>query len=497
MLLVICFFAGSKIKVNNKDMKIFISKLGLMIAALAFLSSCGGNNTHTNTKDVPGTPIVSYDTSLKSGVITEKIICKSDGNVSYALYLPSAYKAGTDYPVIYLFDPHADGLLPITKYKDLAEQYGYILIGSNNSKNGVAWDVINQTIKTMMDDSQSRLSIDRNRIYTAGFSGGSRVASSVAIYDGGIRGVIGCSAGFPQLNKQLENKFDFIGIAGNEDFNMTEMKNLDRSLETSGMRHQFIIFNGIHEWCPVDIFKEAFEWIQINEMKDKMIPVNNGMIDEIKSSYLKQIKESEAIGKKYDALILYKRLISYLDGIENVVTYKKSMDSLNNSPDVKNILQLKEESEKKESAMQQEYASEFATKDLNWWTNEVRQLNGVSKQGNSDTYLMNKRLLGFLSLVAYSNANNALNSNQLEKAEMFIKLYAIIDPPNNEHSYMAAVLYAKRNEIDKVFISLNEAVKLGFEDIDRLQNDPVLSKFKDNKSFDSIVNAIKAKQVKK
>src|SRR5450631_85410 len=109
----------------------------------------------------------------------------------------------------------------------------------------------------MMDDSQTRLSIDRNRIYTAGFSGGSRVASSVAIYDGGIRRVIGCSAGFPQLNKKLENKFDFIGIAGNEDFNMTEMKNLNHSLESSGMRHQFIIFNGIHEWCPKEIFNEA------------------------------------------------------------------------------------------------------------------------------------------------------------------------------------------------------------------------------------------------
>jgi predicted esterase len=477
-------------------MKTNIFKFGWMIVGMISLLSCG-NNSNSKVQDLSGATVTSYDTTLKSGVISEKVVCKSDASVSYALYLPTSYNAGTFFPVIYIFDPHASGLLPVSKYKDLAEKYGYIMIGSNNSKNGVAWDAINQTIKTMMDDSQNRLSIDKNRIYTAGFSGGSRVASSVAIYDGGIRGVIGCSAGFPQLNKKLDSRFDFIGIAGNEDFNMTEMKNLDKSLETSGLRHQFIIFNGIHEWCPVETFNQAFQWIQINEMQDKMIPVNNTMIDEIKNSYQKKIKESEASGKKYEAVILYKQLISFLGGLIDVSTYKKSMDSLSNSSEVKNIMQQKEETEKKESAMQQEYAGEITTKDLSWWTNEVRQLNSISKQGNEEKYLMNKRLLGFLSLVAYSQSNNALNSNQLDKAENFIKLYAIIDPPNNEHSYMMATLYAKRNEVDKVFIALNEAVKLGFDDINRLNNDPVLSMFKSNNSYDDVVNAIKAKLVKK
>ena len=473
-----------------------IFKFGWMIGGMIALLSCG-NNSNKTIQDVSNPSMVAYDTSLKSGVITEKIVCKSDASISYALYLPSAYNAGTLFPVIYIFDPHADGLLPVSKYKDLSEKYGFIMIGSNNSKNGVAWEAINQTIKTMMDDSQNRLSIDKNRIYTAGFSGGSRVASSVAIYDGGIRGVIGCSAGFPQLNKKLENKFDFIGIAGNEDFNMTEMKNLDKSLETSGLRHQFIIFNGIHEWCPVEIFNQAFQWILINEMEDKMIPLNNALVDEINNSYQKQIKESEAKGDKYDAVILYKQLISFLGGIIDVSSFKRSMDSLNNTSDVKMIMQQKEEMEKKESAQQQEYASEITTKDLSWWTNEVRQLNSLSKQGNEEKYQMNKRLLGFLSLVAYSQSNNALNSNQLDKSENFIKLYAIIDPPNSEHSYMMATLYAKRNEVDKVFQSLNEAVKLGFDDVDRLNNDPVLSKLKSNKSFEDVVNAIKAKPVKK
>ena len=32
------------------------------------------------------------------------------------------------------FDAHGKGLLPVELYKDEAEKYGYIVVGSNNSK---------------------------------------------------------------------------------------------------------------------------------------------------------------------------------------------------------------------------------------------------------------------------------------------------------------------------------------------------------------------------
>ena len=42
----------------------------------------------------------------------------------------------------------------------------------------------NDLVKALMADTRSRINIDPQRIYTAGFSGGSRVAVSVAIVDG-------------------------------------------------------------------------------------------------------------------------------------------------------------------------------------------------------------------------------------------------------------------------------------------------------------------------
>src|ERR1700735_1842902 len=74
------------------------------------------------------------------GQVIDSVICKADPTQSYALYVPAKGQKEA-LPIIYFFDPHADGALPVKKYKALADAYGFILAGSNNSKNGNDWSV--------------------------------------------------------------------------------------------------------------------------------------------------------------------------------------------------------------------------------------------------------------------------------------------------------------------------------------------------------------------
>ena len=53
--------------------------------------------------------------SFSSGNIMTHIGCKSDSTQSYALYIPVA-QSGALMPVIYCFDPHGDGTLPLKNY---------------------------------------------------------------------------------------------------------------------------------------------------------------------------------------------------------------------------------------------------------------------------------------------------------------------------------------------------------------------------------------------
>ena len=69
-----------------------------------------------------------------SGQIID-VTCDGDTAQSYALYLPSTYSAARTWPIIYFFDPGGVGSRPLELYKDLAEKYGFVMAGSNNSRN--------------------------------------------------------------------------------------------------------------------------------------------------------------------------------------------------------------------------------------------------------------------------------------------------------------------------------------------------------------------------
>src|SRR5882672_2139170 len=76
------------------------------------------------------------DNQLQPGKIIEKVTISLDQSQSFALYLPSSYTPSRKWPIIYGFDPGARGLMAVEHFKDAAEKYGYIVVGSNSSRNG-------------------------------------------------------------------------------------------------------------------------------------------------------------------------------------------------------------------------------------------------------------------------------------------------------------------------------------------------------------------------
>ena len=74
--------------------------------------------------------------------------------------------------------------------------------------------------------------IDDSRVYAAGFSGGARVACGLArILNMRPAGVIGCGAGLPEWLAPADLAgIPWFGTAGFGDFNLQEMKELEKEL---------------------------------------------------------------------------------------------------------------------------------------------------------------------------------------------------------------------------------------------------------------------------
>src|SRR5882757_8727966 len=55
---------------------------------------------------------------------------------SYALFVPSHYRADRAWPIVYLLDSGARGQIPVERFAPAAAKAGILLSGSNNSRNG-------------------------------------------------------------------------------------------------------------------------------------------------------------------------------------------------------------------------------------------------------------------------------------------------------------------------------------------------------------------------
>ncbi|MDP4188163.1 MAG: hypothetical protein Q8905_08960 [Bacteroidota bacterium] len=458
-------------------------KILCLVSLILTCFSCSSRNGSRLSADVAE----RFNKTVEKGKVIDSICCRKDASQSYALYLPAHYTPSRRWPVIYAFDSHGHGNVPVKLFQHIAEKLGFVVIGSNNSKNGLSGDDYNYIINHLLDDTHEKISIDSRRVYTAGHSGGARLACYVAASYGGVAGVIACSAGF-QPDPAMKNRFDFIGIAGTEDMNFLEMYNLDKDLNQSLLKHYFLSYKGKHAWPPQPVLDQALTWMQMNAMRNKLTPVDQTLIDEFARSQNTSVAGTKDILEKYEIL---KFTSDCLNGLCDLTSYNKQLQNLKNSVEVKNHLDRMEKITNVEFSMQKKYSAAFMEKSISWWQPELVRLSR-QKGKNGDENSMNKRLLGFVSLMSYTYLSHALSEQDINNAEKFAKIYRLSDPANPDCYYLYSWLYIELGKNKEALSSLNKAVELGFSDKKKLEQDPVFAEISSSPEFTRILQKIKS-----
>lgn len=432
------------------------------------------------------------DVEVTPGKI-QTIKASKDSLVKYSLYIPKTYSESKKYPVVFLFDPQGNGNLPVEKYQQLADKFEMVLAGSYNSENGLAWDKIQPQILVMMEDCKSKLSIDKNRIYTSGFSGGSRVASGMAISGDEIKGVIGCGGGFPGKSNNIGYPFDYYGIVGEEDFNLGEMRQLDLSMNNSGMIHYISEVKGGHQWPDLKDMQTAFLWLNMSAMRKNVVPKNQSLIDSLTNAGMNEISQKKKKNENYEALLACKKWISILKDLTSVESFKSEGNSLFQSEPVKARLAKITIIEEKEMELTRNFWSAFEKEDFQWWKSNYSNLQSLS-QNNSlpqEERSMYKRLKGFLGLAAFSFSNSAIQQSDYEKALKFLQIYELVEPKNSEHAYLHAKIYAAKGNWKLTKASMKKAVSLGFTDTLRIQEDKIFKNAPNPNEYKLLLSQVK------
>src|SRR5215208_1689070 len=271
---------------------------------------------------------VTQTNSIPRGQIVERIEALNDSSQSYALYLPSNYTPDRKWPVLYAFDPGARGRVPVERFQEAADKYGWIVLGSNNSRNG-PWNVVVNAWNAMLTDTHQRFAIDDERMYATGFSGGARAAVRIAAGCKCLAGVMANGAGFPSdLAPSPQMHFVFFGAAGVDDFNYPELKSLDEPLTKAGIIHRVQTFDGRHEWPPVSVATAAVEWMDLQAIKAGKRPRDDGFVSAIWQQLLSDARALEESKKYHEAYQLYLDLVASFNGLRDVAQIETKVNQL-------------------------------------------------------------------------------------------------------------------------------------------------------------------------
>ena len=406
--------------------------------------------------------------SFPIGKIIAHVYCKGDVTQSYALYIPSAGKTDA---VIYFFDPHGDGSLPLKKYKALADAYNFVLIGSNNSKNGDDLATTENTWQVLFNDTQRKLVLNKNRIYVCGFSGGAKVASFIGLHHNEVKAVIAGGAGLPDHTLAGNFNFSFTGIAGKGDMNMTDLVSLNDDFNKTQTKHRLLLFDGKHEWAPENVMNTAFAGLQFDAIRDHSIPKNDSLVKVFLANSKNRIDIATNKNDWIQASSECALSISMLDGVADAGWFKEKNNSIINNAAYKNQLQEQQRLFLIENNKKTEYNTQFQQGNINYWTKTIDDLNARATASTPEA-AMYQRLLAYLSLAFYSISNQFINNNQNSEATYFVTLYKQVDPINSEAWYFSAIINARNGNTRLTTDDLSKAVDNGFNDRTRMLQQP-------------------------
>lgn len=439
--------------------------------------------------------IFSQDIKYHKGEINDSILVNSDLKESFALYLPNQFVLSKLSPIVFIFDPMARGKTGIYPFIKAAEKYGYILVCSNDSKNGPYennFEIANRLFDKVFND----FNIDKNRVYTAGFSGGSRLASTIAVLTNKIQGVVACGAGF-SLNKghlpYIDN-FSYAAIVGDEDMNYKEMSNTKELLDRLNISNELFIYEINHSWPTQDQILDAIDWLQLEAYEKGIIPISKKNLKDTYVGYYKKSKMFEENAALLYASYEYTRILRNFSSYFGLDSIRRKLIVLKNRKPFKKQEKLLHSSFKEEVLLSDKFIDKFNedfsknNRDLKWWKSQISKLQKNIQTAKPVQKKMLKRLLYKIFALAIETVSLGNKIKHIDQSIFCYDICIIIYPKYPFPYFKQIENFINKNNESVALDYLEALLNNGYSDYEKIREYKGFKSLMNRERFMQLVN---------
>jgi hypothetical protein len=240
---------------------------------VAFLSISAASSANADSLQT-GAFTASFTTKELLGEAASQIdsVISQDEALTWEVYVPPGYRSDSPAGLLVYISPMASGALP-RKWDRVMDQHNLIWISANRSGNRVPVPrrILLATLSILV--AERSYAVDSKRVFISGFSGGGKVASTVAasnpnLFSGGI--FIGGAEssrleGTDYFQNMNSNRYVFLTGSKDKAYGQTRLG--FRAFRDAGVEHtKFMVVHGMNHRTPeYSDLAEAIEFLDSSD----------------------------------------------------------------------------------------------------------------------------------------------------------------------------------------------------------------------------------------
>jgi dienelactone hydrolase len=430
----------------------------------------------------------------------EGLECEADPTQTYTLYLPTTHTPERSRPALVVLDPRGRSVLAAELFREAAEDYGWVLLSSNDSRSDTPTGEPNvRALRALWPEALARYGADPKRMYLAGFSGTAKFAWSIGRQAEGVAGVIASGAGWEPPHFDQKISFPCFGTAGTIDFNYAPMREVHARLREWGTPERLEIFEGAHTWMPIQLAHQAIEWMEVQAMRAGLRPTDPALVTRLLDEDLARAAALEDEGRLLEAQRRYAAAAKTFDGLAPVAEARREASRLASLPASRRLEREERRWDGYEESMWRRHREAYATLLAADPPFLLARLSRGFRVGELEEHaraagyegVVGRRLLQTLGTTAgFYVARDLMGKGDYARAAVALAVAIEALPERAGFWYDLACARARSGGRSSALDALEEAVARGFDDRELIASDDDLVSLHDEERFEGLVKRL-------
>ena len=435
--------------------------------------------------------------ALRKGVIMDSLPLQDSVSSRLKLYLPQDFEGTRNWPLLFICHLDTDVQQTMRYLKSAADSNGYILASSSVLPDSVSLTKRLLSINNSVEKLKDLLPVDNARIYAAGYDQGGQLAVLVPSLIPSVSGVLSIASILP--NPELissKKRFDYVNIMGRADYQYIQVSGEEELLDQRKIPNFTLYHPEGHEWPELGALDLGMQVLTLLSMKKKEMPRDSALLRASYEDFRDRILKLESEDELLLAMDFTQRAEDLFDNLYDTDWFRWKRKELRSSRAYKDQKRDLDRVLLNERILTDDYifyldqdVLNFNLNNLGWWNFQMEKISKYKESPRKEEQLLGLRLEGFVNALIDDYVEvSAMGPNPDDDALIFLFMLNTISGPEEAVYFLQVIsLTAKYSDFGTANFYLEELLKKGYKDADRLYNLPHTGLLRISPEFNAIL----------